>query len=88
MKPLLLFSLLLVALSVAGAQEKDAGLMTYEEYSKTRHSSPYVVELAIGKGAAHSTRTTRRARKLPKSKSSGANSGRQSPSTKAATRLF
>jgi hypothetical protein len=51
MKLRFLFSSLLVASSVAGAQEKDAGLMTYDEYSKTRHSSPYIVELEIGKGA-------------------------------------
>jgi hypothetical protein len=44
---------LLVAAPVGDAQkqEKDLSLMTYEEYSKTSHSSPYIVELQIGKGA-------------------------------------
>ena len=51
MRPRFFFLLLLVASSVVGAQEKDASLMTYDEYSKTRHSSPYVVELEIRKGA-------------------------------------
>src|SRR5262245_16834836 len=42
---------LLVASSLGEAQEKDARLMTYEEYSKSPHSSPYIVALQIGKGA-------------------------------------
>jgi hypothetical protein len=46
-----LFMALLVAAPVGEAQEKDASLMTYEEYSKAPHSSPYIVELQIGKGA-------------------------------------
>ncbi len=43
--------ILLVALSVAEAQEKNAGIMTYDEYAKVRHAYPYIVELQIGKGA-------------------------------------
>lgn len=48
---ILLGVVLAFASSVAQAQNPNAGVMTYDEYAKLRHSSPYVVELQIGKGA-------------------------------------
>jgi len=42
---------LLFAFSFAMAQEKDARIMTFDEYAKISHGYPYVVELQIGKGA-------------------------------------
>ena len=42
---------LLFAFSVVMAQEKDARLMTFDEYAKVSHGYPYIVELQIGKGA-------------------------------------
>ncbi len=42
---------LLFAFSVAMGQQKDAGIMTFDEYAKVRHGYPYIVELQIGKGA-------------------------------------
>lgn len=46
------FSVLLIfALPFALAQEKDVGLMTYEEYVKASPRFPYIVELRIGKGS-------------------------------------
>lgn len=42
---------LLLAFSVVTAQEKDASVMTFDEYAKVRHDYPYIVELQIGKGA-------------------------------------
>jgi hypothetical protein len=32
-------------------QQKGAGLMSYDEYAKGRHSSPYVIEIQVGEGA-------------------------------------
>jgi len=46
-----LLIVLLFAFSVATAQEKDASIMTFDEYAKVRHGYPYIVELQIGKGA-------------------------------------
>jgi hypothetical protein len=43
--------ILLFAFSVVTAQEKDASIMTFDEYAKARHGYPYIVELQIGKGA-------------------------------------
>lgn len=43
--------ILLFAFSVATAQEKDAKIMTYDEYVKASPGFPYIVELQIGKGA-------------------------------------
>ncbi len=48
---ILLSIILLFAFSVATAQEKDASIMTFDEYAKVRHAYPYIVELQIGKGA-------------------------------------
>jgi hypothetical protein len=48
---ILLFIVLLFAFSVATAQEKEASIMTFDEYAKVRHGYPYIVELQIGKGA-------------------------------------
>ena len=48
---ILLSIVLLFAFSVATAQEKDASIMTFDEYAKVRHGYPYIVELQIGKGA-------------------------------------
>jgi hypothetical protein len=42
---------LLFGVSVATAQEKDASILTFDEYAKVRHGYPYIVELKIGKGA-------------------------------------
>jgi len=36
--------ILFLALSVAQAQEKTDGVMTYDEYAKVRHAYPYIVE--------------------------------------------
>jgi len=46
-----LLTVLLLAFSVAKAQEKDASIMTFDEYAKVSHGYPYIVELKIGKGA-------------------------------------
>jgi hypothetical protein len=48
---ILLSVILLFAFSVVTAQEKDASIMTFDEYAKVRHGYPYIVELQIGKGA-------------------------------------
>jgi hypothetical protein len=48
---ILLSIILLFAFSIATAQEKDAKLMTFDEYAKVSHGYPYIVELKIGKGA-------------------------------------
>ncbi len=48
---ILLSIVLLFAFSVVTAQEKDASIMTFDEYAKVRHGYPYIVELQIGKGA-------------------------------------
>ena len=45
-----LFLVLFIA-SSAHAQEKNANLMTYDEYVKVRHSYPYIVELRLSNGA-------------------------------------
>jgi len=37
--------------SEANAQEKDAGIMTFEEYAKVSHDYPYIVEIKYGKGS-------------------------------------
>jgi hypothetical protein len=42
---------LVFAFSGATAQEKDASIMTFDEYAKVRHGYPYIVEMQIGKGA-------------------------------------
>jgi hypothetical protein len=42
---------LLLAFSTVTAQEKDANIMTFEEYAKVSHGYPYIVELQMGKGA-------------------------------------
>lgn len=46
-----MLTVLLFGTSVASAQEKAAGIMTFDEYAKVRHGVPYIVELKIGKGA-------------------------------------
>ena len=48
---ILLHIILLLAFSVAIAQEKEASLMTYDEYAKVSHGYPYIVKLEIGKGS-------------------------------------
>jgi hypothetical protein len=45
-----LFTVLLLGISIVSAQEKAAGIMTYEEYVKASPSFPYIIELQIGKG--------------------------------------
>lgn len=45
------FLVLLLGFSATIAQTKNAGIMTFEEYAKTDHSFPYIVELKIGKGS-------------------------------------
>jgi hypothetical protein len=46
-----LLMILLFGVSVATAQEKEASILTFDEYAKVRHGYPYIVELKIGKGA-------------------------------------
>ena len=46
-----MLTVLLFGASVASAQEKAAGIMTFDQYAKVRHGVPYIVELKIGKGA-------------------------------------
>lgn len=42
---------LLLSFSDVTAQERDASIMTFDEYAKVSHGYPYIVELQIGKGA-------------------------------------
>ncbi len=43
--------ILLFAFQVVSAQEKDAKIMTYDEYVKANPSFPYIIKLQIGKGS-------------------------------------
>ncbi len=45
------FLVLLLSFSATIAQTPNAGIMSFEEYSKTSPSFPYIVELKIGKGS-------------------------------------
>jgi hypothetical protein len=48
---LLLFSALLMSPASVATQQRDTGLMSYDEYAKAPYSSPYVVEIQAGEGA-------------------------------------